>query len=201
MQEDKYFELRNGLVYRKNKNDLLFYVPGSMEHQVIRNSHDQMGHIGIDKTMEHLSRIYWFPKMKERVKNYIQNCIKCITYSPVNGKIEGYLHNIPKGNKPFITIHIDHYGPLEKTPTNKKYIFEIIDAFTKFTKLYDVKSTSADEVIKKLTEYFKYYSKPTRLISDRGSAFTSRVFTDFMIKNDITHIKIATASPKSNGQI
>lgn len=37
--EDKFFELRNGLVYRKDKNKkLLFYVPSSMENNVMENN-------------------------------------------------------------------------------------------------------------------------------------------------------------------
>ena len=34
--EDRFFELRDGLVYRKHKRGLLFYVPESMESNVIR---------------------------------------------------------------------------------------------------------------------------------------------------------------------
>lgn len=31
-REDKYFEMRNGLVYRRRKQNLCFYVPRDMEH-------------------------------------------------------------------------------------------------------------------------------------------------------------------------
>lgn len=200
-KEDKNFELRNGLVYKKFKNKILFYVPQAMESQVIQNCHDQLGHLGENKTVEYILRSYWFPELREKVKLYIKNCLKCLTYSPVYGNSEGILHSIPKGDKPFLTLHIDHYGPLEKTGNGKTYIFEVIDAFTKFVKLYDVKSTKTVEVIHKLEEYFNYYSKPLRIISDRGSAFTSKEFENFINNHGIIHIKIATASPKSNGQI
>lgn len=47
--EDKFFELRNGLVYHKDKNKkLLFYVPSSMENNVIRTCHDDIGHVGLN---------------------------------------------------------------------------------------------------------------------------------------------------------
>ncbi|KAK9679230.1 hypothetical protein QE152_g40178 [Popillia japonica] len=46
-EEDKLFELRDGLVYRKNKRtgELLFYVPESMEASILRSSHDDLGHV------------------------------------------------------------------------------------------------------------------------------------------------------------
>lgn len=200
-EQSTFFELRNGLVYRKSNSKLLFYVPESMHSSVLRASHDQMGHVGIDKTSDYILQTYWFPKLREKVKNYINNCLRCITYNGSSGKPEGSLHNIPKGNKPFVTIHIDHYGPLEKTSTNKRYIFEVIDAFTKFVKFYSVKSTGVKEVIGKLTDYFSNYSKPLRIISDRGAAFTSNEFQNFVEEQGITHIKIATGVPRANGQI
>lgn len=48
---DSHFELRNGLVYRKNGDDLLFYVPESIEVNVIYGYHDGMGHLSAVKIM------------------------------------------------------------------------------------------------------------------------------------------------------
>ncbi|XP_063920326.1 uncharacterized protein LOC135135234 [Zophobas morio] len=201
IRESTKFELRNGLVYRKSKGKLLFYVPPLMESQILTMCHDNFGHVGVDKTMEYLKRSYWFPSIKEKVKNHVRNCLKCITFSPIGGAVPSELHNIPKGNKPFVTIHIDHYGPLEKTLTGRRYIFEIIDCFTKFVKLYAVKSTKTCEVINQLENYFRHYSVPLRIVSDRGSCFTSNEFEKFVQEHMIQHIKVATGSPKSNGQI
>lgn len=66
-----------------------------MESNVIRNCHDDMAHVGVDKVLENLRRIYWFPNMTTKVRNYIQNCLKCIEYSPKTGKRDGYLYSIP----------------------------------------------------------------------------------------------------------
>jgi len=201
-REDKLYELRDGLVYRKiNKHRLLFYVPESMENNVIRTCHDDLGHVGAKKVISNIMKVYWFPNIQGKVKHYIKNCLKCIEYSPPSGKPEGYLHSIPKGTVPFQTCHVDHYGPLEKTGKGYVYILAIVDAFTKFLRLYPCKSTKASEIIKHLREYFRYYSKPRRLISDRGSAFTSNEFKDFVKEEVIEHVLIATGTPRDNGQI
>lgn len=202
-QNDKFFELSNGLVYRKQKNKLLFYVPGSMENSIIRSSHahEAIGHQAVNKTIEYLLRTYWFPEARKKVSSFIKNCLKCITFTGNKNKVEGKLHVIDKGDIPFQCIHIDNYGPLERTRHNKKYIFEIIDAFNKFVKFYVTKSTDTDEVINHLKSYFTNYSKLLRIISDRGSAFTSKKFEEFMNQEDIRHVLIATATPHSNGQI
>lgn len=199
---DKHFELRDGLVYRKNKDgELLFYVPRQMENNVIRTCHDDLGHVGVDKVIGHITRVYWFPNLTERVKTYITNCLKCIEFSPKSGKAEGYLHSIPKGNIPFQTVHVDHYGPLEKTSRGYKFILSVVDAFTKFIKFYPCKSTKSEETIRHLKDYFRTYSKPRRIISDRGTAFTSTQFKDFLGEEFVRHVLVATRTPRANGQV
>lgn len=55
----KYYELRDGLVYRKDKQKrLLFFVPRSMESNVIRTCHDDLAHVGIDKVINNITKVY-----------------------------------------------------------------------------------------------------------------------------------------------
>ncbi|XP_076232912.1 uncharacterized protein LOC143178263 [Calliopsis andreniformis] len=93
--EMKFFELCNGLVYRKDKmKKLLFYVLHSMENNVIRTCHNDLEHVGLDEVVDNIMKVYWFPKLREKVKDYIANCLRCIEFSPPSGKQPGYLHNI-----------------------------------------------------------------------------------------------------------
>ncbi|KYM94052.1 Pro-Pol polyprotein [Cyphomyrmex costatus] len=132
---------------------------------------------------------------------HIQNCIKCISFSRPSGKIEGFLHNIPKGNEPFAVVHADHFGPVDRANTVKKYILVIVDGFTKYVKLYAVKTTTTRDTIRCLRDYFQVYSRPKILVSDRGTSFTSKEFEEFALEMNIKHVKVATASPQANGQV
>ncbi|GFX19872.1 transposon Tf2-6 polyprotein [Trichonephila clavipes] len=44
-------------------------------------------------------------------------------------------------------------------------------------------------------------SNPIRIISDRGSAFTSKLFNDYCDEENIQHLQIATGVPRGNGQV
>lgn len=77
----------------------------------------------------------------------------------------------------------------------------VIDAFTKFIRIYPCKSTTSEEAIKHLQEYFCVYSKPKRLISDRGTCFTSSTFKEFLNNENIVHILTAVNTPRANGQV
>lgn len=100
--ENKLFEMRD-----------LFYVPESMENNVIHTCHDELGHIGLDRVIENIQRVYWCPNIRQKVKNYIEDCLKCIEFTPSSGRCEGLLHSVPKGNIPFDTVHIDHLNEFQ----------------------------------------------------------------------------------------
>ena len=97
--------------------------------------YQRMGHRACEKVLDALLKSYWFPDMGKKVKEYISNCLQCIAFSSKHGKRDGFLHSIPKGNMPFETIHIDHFGPVPIKNMKKRYVFLVIDGFTKFVKL------------------------------------------------------------------
>lgn len=111
------------------------------------------------------------------------------------------MQNIPKGNKPFSTIHIDLMGILDSQVKSKKHVLFIIDAFTKLTKLCPTKSTMSAEAIACLKKYFANYRKPKIITSDRGTWFTSTEINDFLTEYEMRHVPVATGSPKVNGQL
>ena len=142
------------------------------------------------------------PKIKRKSPNPCEkNCLKCVAFSPQSGKSEGFLQTPEKGNMPFEAVHINHCGPLAAGPRAKKYFSVVVDAYTKFIKLFAVKSTTTAETVKCLEEYFVNYSKPRTIISDRGTCVTSKEFKDFVDGLQIRHILVATASPQGNGQV
>lgn len=40
--------------------------------------YSDIGHVGVEKTLERLKRNYWFPKMSRFVKKYMGACIVCV---------------------------------------------------------------------------------------------------------------------------
>lgn len=92
-------------------------------------------------------------------------------------------------------------GPLPSTKKSYVYIFAVVDAFSKFVWLYATKSTSAIEVIDRLKKQSIVFGNPRRIISDQGSAFTSKEFEGYCQGENIEHSLITTGIPRSNGQV
>lgn len=196
------FKMIDGLVFKTTKemNDLL-YVPIEMEDNVIRLAHESVGHLGAEKTRLFVTRKYWMPDLTQKVEKHIRNCVQCIMHACPVRIGERSLHMIPKVPLPFHTLHIDHFGPLPAVISKRRHILVVIDAFTKFVRLFPVNSTSTKEVNCALAKYFRDYSRPRRIVSDRGTCFTSAEFEDFLLKWNVDHVLNATASPQANGQV
>ncbi|GFY42315.1 pro-Pol polyprotein [Trichonephila inaurata madagascariensis] len=64
-----------------------------------------------------------------------------------------------------------------------------INAFTKFTWLYPFKTVSAESALEKLKLQQKTFGNPIRIISDRGLAFTSKLFNDHCTEENIASSK------------
>ena len=86
---------------------------------------------------------------------------------------------IDKGEVPLDTFHIDHLEFLPSTKKQYRYILIVVDAFSKFVWLYATKSCNSSEVIEHLRKQSILFGNPRRIISDRGTAFTSAAFEDY----------------------
>lgn len=176
-------------------------VPKGARWQLCKMNHDDIGHVGFEKVLERIKKNYWFSKMKRFVKKYVGACIDCAYSKKTLNTREGLLHPIEKVAIPFHTLHIDHLGPFVKSKGGYTHILNVVDGFTKFVFIKPVRSTNTQNVIRVLQDIFDTFRRPTRLISDRGSCFTSHAFKKFCRDKNIKHVLNAVASPRSNGQV
>lgn len=75
------------------------------------------------------------------------SCVACILATWKSGEKEGLLHLIPEDNLPLSTYHMDNVTASKKM---YRYVFVIVDAFTKFVWIFLIKSTITEEVLQKL---------------------------------------------------
>lgn len=197
----KNFVIKNHSLHRKVGDELRLVVPKDARWQVCRANHDDVGHFGIAKTLERVQSRYWFPKLRRFVKKYVSACIDCAYNKDSAAKVRaGYLHPINKVEQPFHTLHLDHLGPFVRSKTGNCYILTIVDGFTKYVFARPVKDTKTKNVVKVLDSLFSDFSVPSRIISDRGTAFTSAKFKEFCVGTGVRHVLNAVACPRANGQ-
>lgn len=160
-----------------------------------------MAHCGIEKTIQGNGSNYWFPTLRKKVRNYIDNCVTCLMANSAVNFCEGEMQITDSPLFLMETIHVNHIGPLTYSLNNFKHVLVIIDAFSRHAWLFPVKSTTSKEAIKNLSFLFQNITSPSKLISDRGNAFTTQEFANFLNEYKVTHHQIAVAAAWANGLI
>ena len=54
-------------------------IPKQLQDTVIKQYHDDNGHMGIDKTFESIKRKYYFPNLYQKLTSYVNACVTCQT--------------------------------------------------------------------------------------------------------------------------
>ncbi|XP_017488672.1 PREDICTED: uncharacterized protein LOC108376920 [Rhagoletis zephyria] len=98
-------------------------------------------------------------------------------------------------------LHIDHLGPFVKSKRGYTYVLAVSDGFTKYLIVKAVRNTKTLPVLQMLNEVSSYFGLPARIVTDRGTAYTSKQFAKYCDDNGVQHIKTAVRTPRANGQV
>ena len=78
---DKYV-MRNGILYRRRmveeKEHYQLVLPEAYHKEVLHGLHDDMAHLGVDRTTSLVRDRYYWPKMLQDIENHIKICERCI---------------------------------------------------------------------------------------------------------------------------
>jgi len=193
------WNLEDGLILYKG----LVYVPNNenLKRKVIQQYHDElMGHPGEWKTIELITRDFWWPGITTFVKAYFKGCATCQTTKikpPV--KVPLKPNEVPQGI--WETIMMDFITDL---PVSNGYnsILTVVDWHSKAVILSPCHKTITAEQTSQLLidNVWKRTSFPLTIISDRGPQFAAQVTQEFWRKLGIKQ-KLSTAfHPQTDGE-
>ena len=81
--------LRNGILYHKNatqetecpdRNTMQLIPPAMFRMQALRGCHDDLGHLGIERTLDLLRNQFYWTSMTEDVTGQIRQCQRCLQF-------------------------------------------------------------------------------------------------------------------------
>jgi transposase InsO family protein len=181
----------------------LIYTPKALREEIIEKHHNNplSGHIGIEKTLEQVSRNYYFPNMRKKVENYIKNCVTCQQDKPARHLPYGNLQSIKAPTKPWEWVTIDF---IVKLPISNGFdtITVITDRLTKYIHLIPSKETMDAPKLAHLflTHIITNHGVPKYIISDRDKLFTSKFWKSLSDLMGIDHRLSTAYHPQTNGQ-
>jgi Integrase zinc binding domain len=100
------WSLDHGILYYQGK----IYVPiSNLQCRITTLCHDSKiaGHAGRWKTLELVSRNYWWPQMLRYISKYVSTCNTCLCNKLSHNPLTGELHPLPILDAPWNTISVD----------------------------------------------------------------------------------------------
>ena len=159
---------------------LLFMVPRAHWNAALNGSLWDVGHQGHDHTLSLLQVCFWWPGMGKQMRQVIKACRCCLQYKGATPKAP--LCPI-LATAPLDLLHVDFTSietmmELDKSPpVANVLVFQ--DHFTKHVLAYVTPNQTAKTFAKFLYGgYISISGAPVRLLSDRGTRFTSSIIEE-----------------------
>jgi RNase H-like domain found in reverse transcriptase/Reverse transcriptase (RNA-dependent DNA polymerase)/Integrase zinc binding domain/Chromo (CHRromatin Organisation MOdifier) domain/Retroviral aspartyl protease len=160
------------------------------------------GHLGKDKTLDALSRTFFWPGMSRDVRQHVRTCDSCQRNKSSTQRPLGLLQSLPIPSRPWESISMDLITCLPKTANGHDAIFTVVDRLTKLAHFLPTTTTVTAPQLAQLffDQIFRLHGLPTSIISDRDTRFTSN-FWSHLFKLMGTKLAMSTANhPQTDGQ-
>lgn len=164
------------------------------QQEIIKQYHEgKTNHRGINECYLALSRKYYWPKMKEEITKYINECRICGQTKYDRNPIRQQFNIVPPAVKPLEIVHMDLF-----TVENEKYL-TVVDVFSKYGQAYHLRDGTAISILQVVLNYSTHHGLPLTIITDNGTEFTNQLFSEFIRLHCINHHRTLPHSPNDNG--
>ena len=160
-------------------------------------------HPGISKMLQEIRQKYYYPGIAKHVKKWVEGCETCARDKRVpNNTITPELLNLPEWDLgPEDAMQIDL---LPNLPTSGGYqtVMTAIDVFSRYLFAYPLVEATASNTAKVLIDIMtKHTYLPTTIITDKGTAFTSKIIAEITEILGITLRCATTKHPQTIGKL
>ena len=169
--------VEDGVLYWKNR----LWLPDDdgLKQWIVSGEHDTRvaGHFGQARTLELVSRNFFWPFFESWIARYIKECLSCQKDKATHHKSYGLLSPLETPYAPWTSISWDFITGLPESG-DEKYcsVWVVVDRFTKMAHFIPPQSNKlgAKELARIFAkEVWRLHGLPREVVSDRDSRFTS----------------------------
>ena len=188
-----------GLLYRKvfdgqlQESKFQFVLPKPYWKQSLEACHDNMDHLGIERTTSLLRDRFYWPTMIEDIEHHIKSSLWFKT-QPKKVKLNPII-----ATRPLELVHID-YLTIEP-PANSKSDKDVsILIITDHFQAHITSSQKSQVVAKTLWDHFLvHYGFPKKILLDKGQNFESLLISELCELTQTKKLRATPYRPKGNG--
>ena len=175
------------------------WIPPSLRRHVFDIIHG-ISHPSARSTTHLLRQKFVWHGISKDAKSWSRSCLACQS-SKVHRHVESGIGSFPEPQRRFSHIHVDVVGPLPSSG-DFKYLFTIVDRSTRWPEAVPMKSATASDCASALlSAWISRFGVPLHITSDRGSSFTSSLWTSLTQLMGSTHHSTTAYNPEANGLV
>ena len=179
-------------------------VEGNLRRDIIDALHGppHVGHPGRTKTVELVTRSWWWPGLYEDVKDFVAFCDSCQKVKPSTQVPAGLLQPLEIPKRKWQSISMDLITGLPRTRAGFDAIWVVVDRLSKCAHFATTTTNADAQDIAELlrTRVYMNHGAPIEIVSDRDPRFTAK-FSQALFKLTGCRSALSTAfHPQTDGQ-
>jgi len=157
-------------------------VPAALRHKVLREAHDSIfaGHLRIPQTHARVAAVYWWPKMRVTVRQWVRGCRDCGTRKARPKEIIPSLRSLGLG---FVGDRwaLDVAGPSLVTGRGNRYVIAAVEYATRYAVAVTVPAHTAQDIARFIMERVILVHGPLReLVMDGAPELNGKVVEELV---------------------
>ena len=196
----------DGLYRRDGRADGPIYVPDvdTLRREILVETHDTPygGHLGAQRTIEQVQRLFVWPGMTTDVKEFVDTCHTCQRDKAPRQGPAGHLLPLAVPGRRWESVSMDFITHLPRTSAGNTSIAVFVDRLTKMVHLAALPENAAAPEVARcfLHNVFRLHGLPRELVTDRDSRFTSHFWQEVMRILGTRRSMSTAFHPQSDGQ-
>ncbi|KAJ9524377.1 hypothetical protein QJQ45_008576 [Haematococcus lacustris] len=152
-------------------------VPELREH-ILHEMHDAAyaGHVGMTKTLERVTRVFWWNTVRADVRDYVGTCDACQRDKSSNSKPGGLLRPLTVPGYRWEHVSMDLVTKLPAGTHGYDAICVIVDRLSKMVHFVPCKESMNAMAFTRLfiNNVFRLHGLPAEVLTDRGAHFNNK---------------------------
>ena len=169
---------------------------------VLKYFHEGMGPPGKRRTEYSIRTKYYWKGLTLDAEGHADNCRLCKLRKHAYGEGKIPIMRYPINTRPMQRVHIDLIGPLPKTSRGNEYVLVAKCAFTMWIETMPLKTKSAQEVTKAITDrILLVHGAIEHIVTDNGKEFVNNISSAVYELTTVRHTKTTPYNPQANGKV